>query len=540
MKKTLLIFAIFFLCFSMFAASYNKMLKEWNGLSEDEKWLCLLSEPLLTRFDMSTTTVNPEPKNKGKKSRNFLENDWGLHSKQDVLNLIARYKSGTWGDNRHFIKAGLLLDKYPDSSIEEIAKLECLDARNIVDLYFYTETKDILGYYDVYTLDTVRILSVLRWSVAVGWLTETEAVKQAQPFIEAILVIYDSWEDFAVHFAVSWSYYEVRYGLDFSAYQKGLAAERTKYMESSGSNSKSKQVINHNIKFPAGSLEGSRILTYDDIFYTPGEEASKWYLIQRWNCQEEKVLSAAEKEKFAVVRKEKSDIPAMAYLEILDCFYGSNDVNNIPGYIKVIESAGSKKDIYHLAYIYYGFSFLDDNNDDIEPLRLLMESQENERHCYYLAAFYNIIKLSKLLKTDKNLENIDIILSDAENYTNLAIESLKQAEDDFPLNGDIKIIISAFDTIMKFSLFDIYSSSAYIYYEARDLESAQFYLEKSDESLEVLNRCTSGFLTVDMMKPDIEAKEKKLKEVKKFILERYNQDIEKNNKKVKDPKVNAA
>ena len=45
MKKTLLLFTLFFLCFSLFAASYNKMLKEWNSLSEDEKWLCLLTEP---------------------------------------------------------------------------------------------------------------------------------------------------------------------------------------------------------------------------------------------------------------------------------------------------------------------------------------------------------------------------------------------------------------------------------------------------------------------------------------------------------------
>ena len=93
---------------------------------------------------------------------------------------------------------------------------------------------------------------------------------------------------------------------------------------------------------------------------------------------------------------------------------------------------------------------------------------------------------------------------------------------------------------MKFCLFDIYSSSAYVYYEARDLESAQFYLEKSDESLEVLKRCTSGFVTVDMMKPDIEEHEKKLKEVRAFISNRYNKDIENNNKKVKDPKINAA
>ena len=176
MKKFILIIVVFFLCLSLFAASSSKILKEWNKLSEDEKWLCLLTEPFLGAKNMSLTTVNPEPKNKGKKSRDFLENGWNLHCKQDVLNLVDRYKKGTWGENRNLIKAELLYGKYPDSSIEEIAIIECLDVRQIIDLYFYAETKDVIGFYGLYALDAVRILAVLRWSVAAGWLTEKEAV----------------------------------------------------------------------------------------------------------------------------------------------------------------------------------------------------------------------------------------------------------------------------------------------------------------------------------------------------------------------------
>ena len=102
MKKFVLIITAFFLCFSLFAASSNKALDEWNKLSEDEKWLCLLTEPFLYAKGVSMISVNPEPENAGEKSRNILERDWKLHSKKDIIAIVERYKNGQWGDEPVF------------------------------------------------------------------------------------------------------------------------------------------------------------------------------------------------------------------------------------------------------------------------------------------------------------------------------------------------------------------------------------------------------------------------------------------------------
>lgn len=94
MKKYILIILVFFSCLSLFAASSGKLLDEWNKLSEDEKWLCLLTEPFLCSRNMSLTTVNPGPENGGAESIRCLEQDWGLYSKQDIFNIIDRYERG--------------------------------------------------------------------------------------------------------------------------------------------------------------------------------------------------------------------------------------------------------------------------------------------------------------------------------------------------------------------------------------------------------------------------------------------------------------
>ncbi|MBO4438916.1 MAG: hypothetical protein J5798_06140 [Spirochaetaceae bacterium] len=47
MKKVCAVCAFICLGFALFADASSQMLEAWNNLSEDEKWFCLLSEPLM-------------------------------------------------------------------------------------------------------------------------------------------------------------------------------------------------------------------------------------------------------------------------------------------------------------------------------------------------------------------------------------------------------------------------------------------------------------------------------------------------------------
>ena len=513
MKKFILIITAFFFCFSLSAASYNKMLKEWNSLSEDEKWLCLLTEPFLSPKNLSLTTVNPEPGKNGRYSIGALEDNWGLHSKNDVLNLVERYKQGKWGENPYLMEAKAFYEKYPNSSVEEISKIECLGLWEIVRLYFYAENKDKIGGHGFLALDIVRLLSVIRWGVGAGWLTESEAVETAKPLMTQLLNAYDSWEDFAVHFAVGWYYYTVNFGYDLNECQNDMKMEITKYKPSPKSTYKSKPIINHDIKFPAKDLKNSRILVYDDVFYTPSEDASKWYLINRWYRHGERSLSFSDIGKVGMIMKEKADVPAMACMEIFKCAYLTGVVNDIPGYIEVIEKASCKSDIYHLSNILYGLAFLRHKN--AEQIQHLMESQKNNKSYQFLAAFYNLLKLREIITANKSLQNIDLILSDTDNCTKLALENMQKAKSGFPkIDGYIGDLFTCLENILEIDLFGIYSDCAYMYYEAHDLNNSTVYLKKAEEKQKHIKEYVSQLFKLNK---DIESSEKKLDEVRKFV-----------------------
>ena len=528
----------------MFAASYNKMLNEWNALLEDEKWLCLLTEPFLGTFNMSTTTVNPEPKNKGRNSRRYLENDWKLYTKQDILDLVQKYKNGEWGSRHLFIEAKAMYEKYPDRPLDEIATKECLGVGKIIDLYYYAETKDKIGEHGLLALDAVRILGVIRWGVAVGWLTEAEAVAAAKPLMTQLLDAYDSWEDFACHCALSWYYYIMRFDYDLPAYQKGLEAERKKYDVSVKSGKKSKTNNSHDIKFPARNRHDNPILTYDDMFYNPSEDAQMWCVIWKWDSGDS--LSPSEKELFKAARKSKADIPGMAYLNIISCVNNNEDISQIADYIKIIDKAEYKTDLYHKAYIWYGMSFFlnHDENTPIQSEQLLavIENHEKEKSWHYLNSFYNILKISEILLDEGNFNfnNIDRIIVDSENYAFETIESLKKAEDEFLVTGYLGDIIPSIKTLMNFYLFSLYSECTYMYYEVRDLENALFYMEQAEKNLSFLNGVDANASIVNTFKDDIKDQKGKLNEVKAFINFRYQENKDNKKMRTKDPKINAA
>ena len=326
MKKFLSVLIFLFLCFSLFAASSGNVLAEWNKLSEDEKWLCLLSEPFLNYYNISRTTVNPEPQG-AVKSTNILENDWGLYSKNDVLNCITNYKAGSWCGRKWWLEqADALLKEYPDASIDEIAKLETLEIWQAATLCFYAETKDKLGTHGALALDIVRLLGIIRCSVAVGWFTETEAVGWAKPLMSQLLNAYDSLEDLSAHFAFGWYLYACTLGFSTVGYSTRIAAAIENYSalpEFAG------QPVNHNIKFPAKNQNNNRKLTSSDIEYIPGENAEEWYILRQSLRGGESSRSNEENRRLTAIKDEKADIPCVALLNAFGRVYYSNHSVNM-------------------------------------------------------------------------------------------------------------------------------------------------------------------------------------------------------------------
>lgn len=366
MKKIGVVCVFIFLSFALFADASSVMLESWNKLSEDEKWFCLLSEPLIETNQLSITTLNPEkfiPAGKRSISQQLLEDSWDLYSREDVLAIANDYRFKQIGPAVRFNelreKLNQTTQKSVQAAIEEIAIKNCLESYVIARLYFVAEKQDILGEYGLLAWDYGRILSVLRRSIAAGWLSEVEALEVAKPFIDELLNAYDSWEDYAVHYSLGSVFYAISEGIYYNDSLNLVLDSVKKYDIAVSEDKKGKVFTFHGIKFPGKNRNNNRILTYNDAVYKPSKEAASWILVAK---VEKKPNDATKTETTAVnsFLKKKKNIPAAAYRLALLQTNGKNFVLKTASKafeeaLPAFENVENPSDLYFVFYIRYAF-----------------------------------------------------------------------------------------------------------------------------------------------------------------------------------------
>ncbi|MBR4826191.1 MAG: hypothetical protein IKZ86_15470 [Spirochaetaceae bacterium] len=187
---------------------------------------------------------------------------------------------------------------------------------------------------------------------------------------------------------------------------------------------------------------------------------------------------------------------------------------------------------------------INNNNSSALAEQLLseMERLEKEKSWNYLNGLYNILRLCEVFfdKGNFNFDNIDRLITDSENYAIEAIESFNKGKNEFPVTDDLQDVVSAMELLLKYYLFSLYSECTYMYYQARDLENAVFYMEQAEKNLESLKNGESNYFSIKDVKNDVKQQELKLKEVKAFIDSRYQENNDNRKRQPRDPKINAA
>ncbi len=283
MRKLIIALLLFCSVAAGFAANTASLLDEWKKLTEEEQWFCLLSEPLMAQNDLSIVSVNPEPYvQEGRKSvsQDILEKEWNLYSREDILMQAEDFLEGKSGHN---VLYSACMEKFKatglktTAAIEQFAIKEGLDCRTIARHYFVAETRDVLGEYGLLAWDYGRMISVLRWGIGAGWLTEAEALEKAAPFIEKLKNSYASWEDYASHFAFGRAYYAISTGRDYNSMLDRLKECVKRYDVETLPEEENSVFTFHNIEFPAvGRRKRNMILSYKDIAYKPSKDAAFW------------------------------------------------------------------------------------------------------------------------------------------------------------------------------------------------------------------------------------------------------------------------
>lgn len=328
MKKIFLSLIFLLFCFLLFAQNQKmnstlwnnlfesdprQMYESWKRLSQDERWFCLLSEPLIEMNSLSVATVNPErfiAKKSKSVSQTILENSWKIFSKDDVIQTAESFFAKKSGHGVIYEEIKAVLNKSPELSVEQLAIMDCMDSRAISTLYFVSEIKDVLGEYGMLAWDYGRVLSILRWSIAAGWLQEAEALNIAKPFIEVLINAYDSWEDYAVHYALGRVFFAFTEDCDCQYYLNEVMDCITKYDIVVAENEKI--FTYHDTKFPGKKQNGNRILKYSDAVYKPSKDAASWNWFSKIEKNDKYEFNSSDNAAMNSFLKKNAKIPIVA------------------------------------------------------------------------------------------------------------------------------------------------------------------------------------------------------------------------------------
>ena len=260
----------------------NELLKSWNKLSDDEKWFCALSEPFIKEHSLSVATLNPEENvSDNSKSASILKAVWNLHSKDDVLDFVEKYRLNHLGENVAINEAKARLSRNSKLSINEIAVKECLDSVSLAKLYFTKETQDVLGEYGLLAWDYGHVLAALRLCIAADLLSEEEALNLAKPFIDELINDYASWEDYTSHYAFGDVVNSFTHGRFDDMKRIVRQAQKYDIEDETGT-----ELTVHYMKFPGKKVNNNRILTYENAVFNPSLTVYKWILLAIHNTDD--------------------------------------------------------------------------------------------------------------------------------------------------------------------------------------------------------------------------------------------------------------
>ena len=219
MKKIFTLLALLFFATNIFAQSdpdagqkeyFEKNYRTtWDKLSELEQYAIAFSSNLFQlnkyyHLDFSAKSLSKKEKNN---LVELLKEQWGITDYDSLIetfdNLI---KDGHSGAYKHFSE---LLDKYKGMSVLDIALEESLSVTDISRLYFVRDSRVFLGSHDIEAWDLGRAITLMRWSIALGYISEEEALSRCAPVVETIKKDYVGWYDYICHYVQGRGFYGV-------------------------------------------------------------------------------------------------------------------------------------------------------------------------------------------------------------------------------------------------------------------------------------------------------------------------------------------
>lgn len=210
------------------------------------------------------------------------------------------------------------VEENPQTSAARICAQKDLVLKAAYRIAYVRNKKDKLGKHNIEAWVYGRQISMLRWGIGAGFISEEEATSLIMPMVEKIKADYTSFEDFFLHWLAGYSYDFVEDYPEEDELNKVLD-DLIKVTEETRA-----YIPFEKLQFTGENADKSHILTKEDLYYTPSEEAKKMNpLLAIWKINHDGKATAETIDELIKVERDDKDLSDLAcnlHLDLLQKF----------------------------------------------------------------------------------------------------------------------------------------------------------------------------------------------------------------------------
>ncbi len=311
----------------------------------------------------------------------LLRDSWGITDYQSLIDMFNSLEE--YGHSGAYKKLCGLLDKYPGKSPVEIGAVEHLEILDVTRLFYVRDTRKVAGDHGIEAWDEGREISILRWGIASGYISEQEVRKLIKPVIERIIKNYSSWEQFLDHYLLGRGFYGLT---DCTQSEKIGGAVYTAAMSQA-------YIPLDSIKFTGENADNS----VSGIAFEESPDFIKWQEVQKFSNEEIKEENFDRLKEYEKEYSAASDIFFWWHMVML-INYGSNEelINYVEQHSAYLDGFPKDEDVYYKSMYYY-LEALNSTWQPVKTLQIIATLPENLQyniHYYFQYAYANYLMLS--------------------------------------------------------------------------------------------------------------------------------------------------
>ena len=250
---------------------FDKEYREfWNSLSEVEQFAIACTSNVFERneqfhLDFANRVVFNKETTKGKA---ILNDNWEIKNYEDLMQNYNELSEGE--QNNLYLELKELIAQNPDISFIDLGFRDNLNVTAVSRMYFVQDKQELLGTHALEAWIDARRISIIRWAMGTGYISQQEAMTLITPIVQKIKDDYKSFDEFIAHWIA---------GYCFNAVYDSTCPECTEELIAAVKTARA-YIPFEELAFTGKNADKNHTLTIEEAVYTPSKDAERLIPLQ--------------------------------------------------------------------------------------------------------------------------------------------------------------------------------------------------------------------------------------------------------------------